>query len=166
MNNRELYELVKNELGKDVPEDKIPRLDKFLISLWQVASQSGKRKPVVDDLISWIEHAYNDKTVTQFDPQWMQRMVDFAESAYEEWENTILGQISELHEFFEEVEADEIDDHYGREGWYNYRVKSYLTFACSGTYGGDTDDDSDIYEVEQFSWQDFADFLEMGKSYN
>ncbi|NNE68627.1 MAG: hypothetical protein HKN33_18825 [Pyrinomonadaceae bacterium] len=166
MNNRELYELVTNELGKDIPEDQIPRLDKFLISLWQVAAQSGKRKPLITDMIEWVKHAYADKSVPHFDPQWMQRMVDFAESAYEEWENTILGQIKELHEIFEEISIDEIDDHYGREGWYNYRVPSYMSFAVAGTYGGDDDDEEEPYEVDQFSWQDFADFLEMGKSYN
>ncbi|MDH3530114.1 MAG: hypothetical protein OEQ28_11145 [Acidobacteriota bacterium] len=166
MNNRELYELVTKELGKDISADEIPRLDRFLISLWQVASQSGKRKPTIDDLTTWVKHAYTDKTVTHFDPQWLQRMVDFAESAYEEWENTVLGQIKELTEIFEEIDPDELDQHYGRDGWYNYRVPSYLAFATSGTYGGDEDDDSEPYEVEQFTWQDFADFLEMGKSYN
>ncbi len=165
MNNRELYQLVANEMGKDIPEDKIPRLDKFLISLWQVASESDKRKPDINDLISWLKHAYT-ADVTHFDPQWLQRMVDFAESAYEEWENTILGQISELNEIFDEIKEDEISDHYGRDGWYNYRVGSYLSGAVSGTYGGDDGDESEPYEVEQFSWQDFADFVEMGKSYN
>lgn len=165
MNNRELYQLVTNELGKDVPEEKIPRLDKFLISLWQVAAESDKRKPELEDLIAWLKHAYSSEAV-QFDPQWLKRMVDFAESAYEEWENTILGQISELHEFFEEVDPDEISEHYGRDGWYNYRVKTYLAGAVGGIYGGDEGDDSDPYEVERFSWQDFADFVEMGKSFN
>ena len=166
MNNRELYQQVTTEMGKDISEDSIPRLDKFLISLWLVASQSGKRKPLIEDMLEWINHAYSDKTVTHFDPQWMQRMVDFAESAYEEWENTILGQISELNEIFDEIPPEELDDHYGRDGWYNFRVPSYLKFATSGTYGGDDGDEDEPYEVDQFSWQDFADFLEMGKSYN
>ena len=165
MNNKELYILVTENLAADLPEDQIPRLDKFLTSLWQVAAESGKRKPTIDDLVSWIKHAYKNNP-PHFDPQWMQRMVDFAESAYEEWENTILGQISELHEIFEEVSEEEIEDHYGRDGWYNYRVPGYLSYAIIGTYGGDGEDDSDPYEVEQFPWQDFADFLEMGKSYN
>lgn len=165
MNNKELYEFVTNELSKDVPTDKVPRLDKFLISLWQVASQSGERKPTADNLVLWMKHAMTNET-PHFDPQWLQRMVDFAESAYEEWENTILGQISELHEFFEEVKEDEINDHYGRDGWYNFRVLSYLSNAVIGTYGGDESDETEPYDLEDFPWQDFADFLEMGKSYN
>jgi hypothetical protein len=165
MNNREFFTLVTTELGKDVPEDQIPRLDAFLISLWQVAAESEKRKPVLDDLIGWIKHAYTNKA-PNFDPQWMQRTVAFAESAYEEWENTILAHISELHEIFEDVDLADIDDHYGRDNWYNFRVKSYLNGASAGTYGGDTDDEAEIYEIEHFSWQDFADFLEMGKTYN
>ena len=166
MTNKELYELVTQELSKDLPEDKIPRLDQFLISLWQIASQSGKRKPTIDDFVTWVKHAYGNNNPPHFDPQWLQRMVDFAESAYEEWENTILGQISELHEIFEEVPQTELEDHYGREGWYNFQVPSYLSFAAIGTYGGDSDDEAEPYELEEFPWQDFADFLEMGKSYN
>ncbi len=165
MNNRELYELVTNELSKDIPEGKIPRLDKFLISLWQIASQSGERKPSIDNLVEWLQHAMTNDP-PHFDPQWLQRMVDFAETAFEEWENTILGQISELNEIFEDVPEDEIDDHYGRDGWYNFRVPAYLSNATIATYGGDGEDDTEPYEVEQFPWQDFADFLEMGKSYN
>lgn len=165
MNNKELHELITNSLTKDIPEDKVPRLDRFLISLWHIASQSGERKPTVSHLVEWLKYALQNDA-PNFDPQWLQRMVDFAESAYEEWENTILGQISELHEFFEEVAEDEINDHYGRDGWYNFRVLNYLSNAVVGTYGGDGEDDAEPYELEDFPWQDFADFLEMGKSYN
>jgi hypothetical protein len=165
MNNKEFYQLVTTELGKDIPEDKTPRLDSFLISLWQVASNSDKPKPVIQDLVDWLKHAFAAEEA-KFEPQWMLRTVEFAESAYAEWENTILAQIKELSEIFEEVAPDELEEHYGRDNWYNFRVSSYLSNAVSGLYGGDEEDDTESFELDQFSWQDFADMLEMGKTYN
>lgn len=165
MNNKEFYELVTTDLLKDIPEDKVPRLDHYLITLWQLASQSGKRKPKMEDFVGWLKEAVNAQP-QKFDPQWLQRTTEFAESAYEEWENTVLEQISQLQEIYEEVGVDDLENHYGKEGWYNYRLRNYLKFATIGFFGGDEEDTDDPYEIEECPWQDFADFLDMGKSYN
>jgi hypothetical protein len=163
MNNRELYSLVTTELGKDLPEDKKPRLDNFLISLWVIAARSEKGHPVIDDLVAWLRAAF-EHSPPNFDPQWLRRMGGFAESAYEEWENTILTQITQLHELFKDGVTDELDEIAEAEDWYNLNVGSYLASAASGLYGGDENDDTEPYEFEQFSWQDFTDFLEIGKT--
>jgi hypothetical protein len=165
MNNKELYQLVTNELGKDIPEDKQPRLDSYLIALWQISARSNKPKPTIDDLIGWLKHAFTAEE-TKFEPQWMLRTVEFAESAYAEWENTILVQIKQLSEIFEEVPENELKNHYGRDNWYNFRVRSYVSNGVNGLYGGDEEDEGEPYEVDTFSWQDFADLLEMGKTFD
>lgn len=120
---------------------------------------------MIEDLIAWIKFALRHEPA-KFDPQWMQRAVAFAESAFEEWENTILGQISELDELFEEIGDDDVANHYGRNEWYNLKTEQYLKGAVSGLFGGDEEDDADPYDIEQFTWQDFADFLDTGKTYN
>ena len=179
MTNRELYLFVTNLKSKP----NIPSLENYLKSLWAIASPFSFAEPTIENLVSWLETALSFSP-PEFDSEWLKTKFDFSKKGFESWENRIISQIVDLREMEEsELLKNEmcyfgIDSPRGYR-WYNFDVLTYLECAVRGVYGGYEEDevivlqpppegesaDSEVFEIEEFSWDDFKDLLRCGQSY-
>ncbi|MBX7171420.1 MAG: hypothetical protein K1X72_10735 [Pyrinomonadaceae bacterium] len=179
MTNRELYLFVTNLKSKP----NIPSLENYLKSLWAIASPFSFAEPTIEDLVSWLEAALN-YSPPEFDSEWLKTKLDFSKNSFESWENRIISQIVDLRVMNESGHLKNEMRYFGIDSprgyrWYNFDVLTYLECAVRGMYDGYEEGevivliqppegesaDSELFEISQFSWDDFAEFLRCGQSY-
>jgi hypothetical protein len=182
MTNRELYLLVTDRFSK-YSQDQIPSLEKYLKSLWAIASPFSRTEPTLKNLANWLDLAFTYPP-PNLEPQWLDKKPDLKKTGFEAWENTILLQIVDLYQMSETGQLKDEMRYFGINSpggsrWYNFDVLSYLECAVRGMYGGYEEDeviilqpspegesdDSDIFEIKNFSWEDFGEFLWTGQIY-
>lgn len=179
MTNRDLYLWVTGFKSKS----NTPTLENYLKSLWATASPFSFTKPTVENLSDWLETALIFPT-PNFNPEWQQTKLDFSKKGFQSWENRIISQIVDLREMDESGQLKNDMRYFGIDSprgyrWYNFDVLTYLECAVRGMYGGYEEDeviilqqppegesaDSDIFEIEEFSWEEFKDLIWCGQNY-
>ena len=179
MTNRELYLFVTSFEAKS----NIPTLENYLKSLWAIASPFSFTEPTTKNLTNWLEIAFTFP-IPIFNPDWQQTKFYFSRKGFESWENRIISQIVDLREMDESGQLKNDMRYFGIDSprgsrWYNFDVLTYLECAVRGNYGGYEEDevivlqpppedesaDSEIFEIEEFSWEDFNGLLSCGQFY-
>lgn len=164
MTNRELYLFVTSFEAKQ----NIPTLENYLKSLWAIASPSSFTEPTIKNLNNWLETALT-YSPPEFNNELFYEKFDLERQGFGSWENRILLQIVDLQEMDKSGQLKDPMRYFGiniseSSRWYNFDVLGYLERAIAGMYG-DGEDDSDILEIEEFSWNDFAQLLWYGQNY-
>lgn len=160
-------------------------LESYLSALWRVVSRRPPDSPTIEDFVGWVRVAFNSEP-TPFDPQWLDIRPDYSHdpATYDDCMTRLLFQVADLHRM---REAGVFENEYryfgitspGGSLWYNFDPLSYLECAVRGKYGGyeaaevivtipppeGESADSPIFEIDSFTWQDFADLLELGQLY-
>ncbi len=182
MTNRDLYLLVRN-FEKKYSKEKIPTLEKYLTSLWAVASSFSENKPQVEELANWLDLAFTHPAPV-FSSAWLNYKFSAVQKGFEYWESRILAQIVDLREMAESGELENEHRYFGIDAprgsrWYNFDVLTYLECAVRGMYGGYTEEeviildsaenvrsvDSEVFQITDFSWEKFAELVEYGQIY-
>lgn len=178
MTNRQLYEHVCSF-------DNTRPLEDYLRALWTVALPRKNELIEVDDVAEMLEAALS-ADVPPFDESWLERFANPPEPSGEfvvDWEQTILFQIVELHQMAEDGTLDDKHRYFGVRSpsgatWYNFDITTYLECGVRGTVGGyeadevvvlvpspDGDDNSPVFELDDFGWEAFTDLLWCGQFY-
>jgi hypothetical protein len=185
LTNRDLYlfvtELRRNSAGEE------PKLEEYLRALWHLGST---HRTSGDFSLSWFAHLLKfalSGEAPPFDPAWRARAEEQIEnpSGCQQWEQTVLTQIIDLHEMeaagtlASEYRYFGVDAPRGNR-WYNFDAMTYLECAAAGTFGGWQPDDATgraytpganteveepIIEISSVTWRQFANFLCNGQEY-
>ena len=184
--NRDLYLFVAALVENDERQGR--ELEEYLRALWRLGStQQASDQLTLACFAGLLVGAFREQ-VPAFAAAWQ----DIAEEegthvGYSRWERTIFSQIVDLREMRDAgMLANEhryfgVDAPRGRR-WFNFDPLTYLECAVEGTFGGwrpgDTgrdyvpannfaldDLDIPIFEVARVSWDQFADFLRAGQSF-
>lgn len=170
-------------LNSDFPQ--AITLEKYLRSLWFVASTSKIAEPTVDNVAVWLEQAFTIAP-PDFDKRWLD--LKPAQKAlvenFADWENVILYQIADLRRMAASGQLQDKERYFGIDSstgsrWYNFDPFSYLECGVRGTFEGYQADevivlhqppdgesaDSEVFEITDFSWQEFASILRNGQWY-
>lgn len=178
MNNRELYLLVTGLQTERSLED-------YLRALWQIASRMADATPSADDVAEMLRRAAIEEPPA-FDPRWLAEHTVCPEpqkGSFEDWEKTILYQIVDLRRMAEVGTLEDPERYFGVVSpsgarWYNFDPVTYLECAVRGTVGGyeadevivlipdeSGDDDSPVFDLDDFGWEQFTDMLWCGQFY-
>ena len=184
--NRDLYLFVAALVENDDGQGR--ELEEYLRALWRVGSaKQGNDRLTLACFVGLLVVAFQEPAPA-FVPEWQ----DIAEeegthAGYARWERTIFSQIVDLREMRDAgMLANEhryfgVDAPRGRR-WFNFDPFTYLECAVEGTFGGWRpgdrtgrdyvsaknlleDLDIPIFELTHVSWDQFADFLRAGQSF-
>jgi hypothetical protein len=185
--NRDLYLFVAALVENDDGQGR--ELEEYLRALWRL----GAAKRVNDQLTLGCFAALLVAAFQEEAPPFAATWQDIAEeegahAGYPRWERTILSQIVDLREMrYAGMLANEhryfgVDAPRGRR-WFNFDPLTYLECAVEGAFGGwrpgdrtgrdyvstknlELEDlDIPIFEMARVSWDQFADFLRAGQSF-
>lgn len=184
MTNRELYLLVTSFKEK-IQSNDLPELEDYLHSLWQIVADSNVANPTIDNVAQWLETAFAIRLQkVKFD--WSNYQIDYKPEIqdFKDWESVIISQIADLTAMRAVGQFENEYRYFGISSpnntfWYNFDPLTYLECGVRGTFGGyeaaevivlieppeGESADSTIFEIADFSWQDFADILENGRLY-
>lgn len=162
MTNRDLYLLVTSFSSK-YPE---PTLANYLKSLWAIVSPFSQTEPTIENLADWLDAAFT-YSISNFNQDLFYEKFDLTKEGFGSWENRILLQITELQEMDESGQLEDKMRYFGIDSpsgsrWYNFDVLTYLECAVSGMYD---DKEDEVFEIKEFSWDDFAGLLWYGQNY-
>jgi hypothetical protein len=185
--NRDLYlflaALVENDDGQG------RELEEYLRALWRLGSaEQAKDRLTLASFAGLLVMAFQEPAPA-FVPEWQYIAEEEATHAgYPRWERTIFSQIVDLREMKDAgMLANEhryfgVDAPRGRR-WFNFDPLTYLECAVEGAFGGwqpgdrtgrdyvsaknlELEDlDIPIFEITHVSWDQFADFLRAGQSF-
>jgi hypothetical protein len=185
--NRDLYLFVAALVENDDGQGR--ELEEYLRALWRLgAAKQAKDQLTLGCFAALLVAAFQEEAPA-FDPAWQ----DIAEEegthpGYARWERTIFSQIVDLREMRDAgVLANEhryfgVDAPRGRQ-WFNFDPLTYLECGVEGAFGGwrpgdrtgrdyvsgknaELEDlDIPIFEMTRVSWDQFADFLRAGQSF-
>jgi hypothetical protein len=185
--NRDLYLFVAALVENDDLEGR--ELEEYLRALWRLGSAEQAKDQLTLACFSGLLVAAFQEPAPAFVPGWQ----DIAEeegthAGYPRWERTIFSQIVDLREMRDAgMLANEhryfgVDAPRGRR-WFNFDPLTYLECAVEGAFGGWrpgdrtgrdyvaaknlelADLDIPIFEMTRVSWDQFADFLRAGQSF-
>lgn len=159
-------------------------LEEYLRSLWFVVSNSKIAEPTVENVADWLETAFTIAP-PDFDSRWLSlRPAKGLVENFTDWENVILYQIADLRRMAESGQLQDKERYFGIDSpsgsrWYNFDPFSYLECGVRGAFGGYEADevivlhqppngesaDSEVFEITDFSWQEFASILRNGQWY-
>ena len=185
--NRDLYLFVAALAENDDGEGR--ELEEYLRALWRLgAAKQANDRLTLACFAGLLVGAFHEEAPA-FSPAWR----DIAEeegthTGYPRWERTIFSQIVDLREMRDAgMLANEhryfgVDAPRGRR-WFNFDPLTYLECAVEGAFGGwrpgdrtgrdyvsaktaELEDvDIPIFEMTRVSWDQFADFLRAGQSF-
>jgi hypothetical protein len=185
--NRDLYLFVEAIVENDDGQER--ELEEYLRALWRLGAAKQANDRLTLACFAGILVAAFQEEAPAFAPAWQ----DIAEeegapAGYPRWERTIFSQIVDLREMRDAgMLANEhryfgVDAPRGRR-WFNFDPLTYLECAVEGAFGGwrrgdrtgrdyvsaknaDLEDlDIPIFEMTRVSWDQFADFLRAGQSF-
>jgi hypothetical protein len=185
--NRDLYLFVAALVEND--DGQARELEEYLRALWRLGSaQQANDRLALASFAALLVGAFQEEAPA-FVPAWQ----DIAEeegtyAGYPRWERTIFSQIVDLREMKDAgMLANEhryfgVDAPRGRR-WFNFDPQTYLECAVEGAFGGWRPGDRTgrdyvpaknlaleeldipIFEITRVSWDQFADFLRAGQSF-
>jgi hypothetical protein len=119
-------------------------LDDYLLALWALARvYSSKGFIPAKDLENILEQAFSAKIPTDLTPQEAPR-----DSAFAEWQNTILGYASS----FAKIKDLPQDDPFSFHGFANPDPRQFVEYGMGSV-------------SEDVTWEDFTNLLENGRYY-
>lgn len=182
MTNRELYLFVRGFESK-YSKPLIPSLEKYLTALRSIAAPFAETEPTIKNLIFWLDAAFTHSP-PDFNPESFEAAFDVTQKGFVRWENQILSQIIDLRQMSENGQLEDKYRYFGIDAprgsrWYNFDVLTYLECAVRGMYDGYEEDevivlhqpaegestDSEIFQIDDFSWESFAELLVYGQMY-
>jgi hypothetical protein len=139
--NRDLYLFVADLCQKHADNDRT--LEDYLKALWQLGSAEQARGPLpLPRFAALLDEALRAHA-PPFDPSWSQsyRRDPHGLDGYAHWEQTILGQIVDLHEMREAGTLADDLRYFGVDAprglrWYNFDPLTFLECAVAGTFDG------------------------------
>lgn len=180
MTNRDLYLLVTG-FESHPGGKRLRSLEEYLRALYLLAAPHRGTTPTVEQFAGWLESALTAPPLP-FDPLWLtcERGVSLTE--YDGWEACILFQIADLRRMAQGGQLSDPQRYFGIDSpsgsrWYNFDVLTYLECGVRGTFGGYEEsevtvlvpspdgDDSPVFVVTDFGWNDFTSFLGDGQHY-
>jgi hypothetical protein len=184
MTNREFYLFVRNlkETYENAPNRS---LEAYLSALWKLVTADPPETPTLEQFVHWLEAAFHAEA-PPFDPRWLDIEIDYGQNfiTYDDCINLLLFQIADLHRMKEAGVFENEYRYFGvqsptGESWYNFDPLTYLECGIRGNYRGYKAEeviitipppegqsaDSEIYEIDSFSWQNIADTLVLGQLY-
>ena len=185
--NRDLYLFVAALVEND--DGQVRELEEYLRALWRLGAAKQANDRLTLACFAGLLVAAFQEEAPAFAPAWQ----DIAEeegtpAGYPRWERTIFSQIVDLREMRDAgMLANEhryfgVDAPRGRR-WFNFDPLTYLECAVEGAFGGwrrgdrtgrdyvsaknaDLEDlDIPIFDMTRVSWDQFADFLRAGQSF-
>jgi len=184
--NRDLYLFVAALVENDDGQGR--ELEEYLRALWRLGSAKQANDRLTLACFAGLLVGAFQEPAPAFVPEWE----DIAEeegphAGYPRWERTIFSQIVDLREMRDAgMLANEhryfgVDAPRGRR-WFNFDPLTYLECAVEGAFGGWQpgdrtgrdyvsaknlleDLDIPIFELAHVSWDQFADFLRAGQSF-
>jgi hypothetical protein len=181
LTNREVYKAVTG-LSRTV--ENIPSLEGYLRSLWSLVSKECDVELTAEKFVEWVTKAFVT-TPPPFQPEWLNRKPLVPDAArFEAWENRILYQIDDLRRMADAGTLDDESRYFGINSpsgsrWYNFDPLTYLECGVRGELGGYIEDevivliqpaegesaDSPVFEIAEFTWDNFIGILECGQMY-
>jgi hypothetical protein len=179
--NREVYKAVTG-LSRTV--ENIPSLEAYLGSLWSLVSKECDVELTAEKFVEWVTKAFVTAP-PPFQSEWSNGKSYLPEAAgFEAWENRILYQVADLHKMAEAGMLDDESRYFGINSpsgsrWYNFDPLTYLECGVRGELGGYVEDevivliqpaegesaDSPVFEIVEFTWDNFTAILECGQMY-
>jgi hypothetical protein len=185
--NRDLYLFVAALVENDDGQGR--ELEEYLRALWRLgAAKRANDRLTLGCFVGLLLRAFQEEAPV-FAPAWQDiAEVEGTHAGYPRWERTIFSQIVDLREMRDAgMLANEhryfgVDAPRGRR-WFNFDPLTYLECAVEGAFGGwrpgdrtgrdyvyaknsELEDlDIPIFEMPCVSWDQFADFLRAGQSF-
>jgi hypothetical protein len=185
--NRDLYlfvaALIENDEGHGC------ELEEYLRALWHLGSlQQASDRLTLGCFAQLLAGAFREQAPA-FAPAWRDGAeAEGAPAGYSRWERTILSQIVDLRDMREAGSLANEHRYFGVDAprggrWFNFDPLTYLECAVEGAFGGWRTGDSTgrgyvsarnleledmdipIFEMAHVAWDQFADFLRAGQSF-
>ncbi len=156
-----------------------------MLALWQTVANAKIAEPTIENVADWLGAAFT-AVPPNFDKDWLNLKRNYEQSVenFADWENVILFQIADLRRISLSGQLEDRERYFGINSpsgsrWYNFDPFSYLECGVRGSLGGYEADevtvlqqpsegesaDSEVFEITEFSWQDFAGILQNGQWY-
>ena len=185
--NRDLYLFVAALVENDERQGR--ELEEYLRALWRLGSARQASDQLTLARFAGLLVAAFREQAPAFAPAW-QRIAEEegTHTGYSRWERTIFSQIVDLREMRDAGMLANEHRYFGMDAprgqrWFNFDPLTYLECAVEGTFGGwlpgdrtgrdyvsaknmELEDlDIPIFEMAGVSWDQFADFLRAGQSF-
>lgn len=190
--NRDLYRYIIS--FDERYKDNYPPLQNYLHSLWDIARHYKNRIITFQNFAIMLNDAFIHP-ILPFNESWLNinepDYDDDYENPFDHWENSIQFQIADLYRMKQNGQLDDQYKYFGitspsGSSWYNFDPFSFLECAALGSYGGYEEedetrinlieddstydgqfeeDDPKIFNLGDFDWEQFADFLYTGQIY-